>query len=497
MSVLFFPWGMLAQNGPVKLVFAQTVSDYQGKPNTTKAVGNVQFQHNNTRLFCDSAIFLQTPNLIYAYSHVQINQGDTVNLFCDSLIYDGNTKISRLRGHVRFRDNEFKMVTDSLDYDGNTSCGIYKAGAVITSIKEDLKLTSVKGYYYSDSKTFFFKDSVHVTHPEYELFSDTLEFRTNSSTAHFHGPTRVLLDSSELSCNRGIYYTDEKLIRLWNGANLYQEKRTFFADSLIYDQAADFGEGFCHVRLYDSTEKVLFLADYLQKNPANEKLVLHDNAHVVKFGDKDTLFLSADTIFHFLDTSTDLSTSIAVRNVEIINGGVYVACDSAHFSEADSLMKLHKNPVLWADKNQVTGDSVLAVYYKNEFHQLKIYNNAFITGERDSIHYDQIKGVFMTAWLDSSKIQRARIEENAQTLYYVDESRKDTAGVEFKALTAMNKIDCNFITVTFANSEVQNVSFNEQPTGSYIPIDQVPEKDLFLRGFLWQIDRKPKPILLE
>jgi lipopolysaccharide export system protein LptA len=496
-GAIFFPANSWLQEGKIKLLFAETVSDYKDLPNTTKAVGNVQFEHNRTKMFCDSAIFFQDENLMHAYGHVQINQGDTVNLFCDSLKYDGNTKISKLWGNVRFRDNEYKLLTDSLEYDGNLSRGYYKNYATISSIEGELKLVSKKGYYYSDDKTFFFKDSVHVTHPQYELFSDTLEFRTIGTSAHFHGPTVIYMDSSEVHCNTGVYFTEKEFIQLWNGATIVEPNRTLYADSLLYNQKTDLGEGFCNVRLYDSTEKVMFLSDYLLKYPNNEQVTLYDNAHVVQFGEKDTLFLSADTIYNYDDTLSDFRRAVAIQHVEIINGKMFVACDSAYFSERDSLIKLHKAPMMWADSTQLSADSVHAVYYNQEFHKLLMYNNAFITSEKDSIHYDQIKGEYMTAWLDSSRVQRVYIETNAQTLYYVTEDQTDTLGNVTKSLTGQNKIDCNAITVYFVNSDVENITFHDQPTGAYNPIEDVPQRELFLTGFLWQIERKPKPIFVE
>lgn len=496
-GVLFFTRLILAQDAPVRLIFAETVSDYKGQVNTTKAIGNVQFEYQNSKLFCDSAIFLRTPNLIYAYGHVQVNQGDTVNLFCDSLFYNGNTNMSELRGHVRLRDNEYKLLTDSMDYNGNLSMGYYQAGAVITSINEDLKLTSRKGSYFSNSKTFFFRDSVHVTHPEYELFSDTLEFRTNSATAHFHGPTKILSDSSEIHCNRGIYYTRTNYIQLWNGASMLQRGRTLEADSLIYDQEKDEGQGFCHVRMYDSVEQVLFLADYFYKSPFDTVIQLLDNAHVIQFSKQDTLFLSADTITYYTDTLSDMSKSIATGRVEIIRAEFMVACDSAYFNETDSIIKLHKNPVIWSDMTQLSGDSVLATYYNQEFHLLKIYEHAFIATEQDSVHYDQIKGQYMTAYLDSGKISKVFIDLNAQTRYYLAETSKDSLGSEIKTLTGMNEIDCNDIMIHFKNSEISKVSFNVQPAGSYTPIEEIPDNDLFLKGFVWQIHRKPVRVFIE
>ena len=497
LSAIFFITNTFSQEGTIKLVFAKTVSDYKGLANTTKAKGDVHFEHNATHLFCDSAIFFQNKNLIFAYGNVQINQGDTVNLFCDSLIYNGTTNISKLQGHVRFRDSEYKLTTDSLEYDGKRSYGYYKNWATITSINQDLKLTSKKGYYHSGSKTFYFKDSVHVEHPEYEVFSDTLEFRTLGSSAHFHGPTVIYLDSSQVNCNRGVYYTEKQFIRLWNGATLLENHRTLYADSLIFDQAADVGQGFCHVRLYDSTEKVMFLSDYLLKSPNNEKITLRDNAHIIQFKEKDTLYISADTIYHSQDTVNNQQQAIAIMNVEIINAGISVACDSAFFSEKDSILKLHKAPVLWAENIQLSADSVLAEYYDDEFHRLFLYERAFATTEKDSIHYDQLKGKHMTAYLDSSKIKNVYIESNAQTLYFLTEDVTDSLGNVTKPVSGMNQLDCNAIMAYFLNSEIQNVAFRDQPTGNYRPIDEVPERDHFLKGFLWVIERKPSAILLE
>src|SRR5690606_22418046 len=166
------------------------------------------------------------------YENVQINQGDTVNLFCDSLKYFGKTKISKLQGHVRLRDKEYKLATDYLEYDGNQSMGYYTNNSVITSIDQNLYLTSVKGYYFANEKLFFFKDSVRVNGDNYRMECDTLEFQTESSSAHFHGPTKIYLDSTTVECVAGVYYTKESWVQLWNGAYLYDKGMKLYADSL-------------------------------------------------------------------------------------------------------------------------------------------------------------------------------------------------------------------------------------------------------------------------
>ena len=481
----------------VKLVFAETVKDVPGLINTTQATGNVHFQHNNANLYCDSAIFFRDENRVNAYGKVHINQGDTINLFCDSLRYNGNTKISKLGGNVRMRDQEYKLVTDSLEYNGNNSVGAYTNFATITTIKDDIKLTSIKGYYHATPKTFFFKDSVRVTHPEYQLISDTLEFRTTTNTAHFHGPTIIKMDSSVVKCSRGIYYTDNRFVELWDGATLIDSNRTFYADSMRYSQETGIGEGFMNVNLFDSTEQVQFLSNYMWKSAENDTVILNDAARIIQYNENDTLELLADSIFHTTD-SLDEKISIAENNVGIINGDIKVRCDSAFFSTTDSIIKLFKNPIMWSESTQLSADSILSNYYDNKFHEVYLYQNSFIASEHDSLHYDQIKGKFMTAWIDSNKVQKVKIELNAKTLYFTEEEKPAADSTEAsKKVDGMNDLECNEILIYFKDSEIDRIAFIDQPTATYLPISQVLESQLFLKGFNWQIALKPKSIFLE
>ena len=78
-----------------------------------KVKGNVQFKNQDIKLFCDSAFFHQDENWVRAYGRVQINQGDTLNLYSDSLFFDGNTNIGKLQSKVKIRDKTFKLNTDS------------------------------------------------------------------------------------------------------------------------------------------------------------------------------------------------------------------------------------------------------------------------------------------------------------------------------------------------------------------------------------------------
>ena len=133
------------------------------------------------------------------------------------------------------------------------------------------------------------------------------------------------------------------------------------------------------------------------------------------------------------------------------------------------------------------------LYYDNTFHAIKMYHNAMIISEHedDTIHYNQLKGKFMTAYLDSSKIKKVHIEENAQAIYYVTENAKDSLDQETKTITGMDHLECTEIIMRFIDGEAQTISFIGKPTSIYYPIEQIPLRELFFKGFSWQIQRKP------
>ncbi len=457
-----------------------------------KVVGNVHFRHENRNVFCDSAIYHEPENWLRAYGHVQINQADTLNLFCDSLYYDGNTNLGILRNNVRFRDSEFKMTTDSLEFDANKSVGYYTNWAKITSINQDLKLTSKKGYYYSGSKTFYFKDSVEVTHPNYNLSADTLEFNTLTETVHFHGPTQISLDSTLVYCKKGFYNTNSEYLNLWNGATIINnETSTLYADSLIYEQQTEIVEGFYNVSVYDSLENVQLKSNYLISNLKSSQYTLKKDARIYKYNPKDTLFLSADTIHQNLDTLSQKTIRIAQNNVVIINQNAVGICDSIYYNEVDSIIKLRKDPMLWQDSTQLSGDSIDIKLNNNSFDEINLHNNSLVISMHDSIHYDQLSGKFITASFKSGDIYKIFIDQNAQTLYYPSEKVKDSTGVEKSVLKGKNQLLCDQIVIYFKKSEVQKIAFIDKPEASFHPLDQIKEKELFLNNFIWKIEDKP------
>ena len=119
-------------------------------PDAQRLMGNVVFRHDSMYMYCDSALFYQDRNSFDAYHNVRVEQGDTLFLYGDSLFYDGNTKLLRVRDNVRLENRTMILLTDSLNYDRNTGLGWFFDGG--TLLDEESTLISEYGQFDTNTK---------------------------------------------------------------------------------------------------------------------------------------------------------------------------------------------------------------------------------------------------------------------------------------------------------------------------------------------------------
>ena len=69
--------------------------------NAQRLIGNVRFQHNGARMFCDSAYSYNDSNKFDAFGNVHIIQGDTLHLYGDKMFYNGDSRLAKFVHHVK------------------------------------------------------------------------------------------------------------------------------------------------------------------------------------------------------------------------------------------------------------------------------------------------------------------------------------------------------------------------------------------------------------
>ena len=129
-------------------------------PDVQRIIGNVVLSHDTVYLYCDSAWLNEALNSVVAFGNVHIKISDTLNIFGDSLRYDGTTKIAKLKGNAKLVDNQTTLTSDTLLYDRNTGIAWYDNWGKIVNDKNIL--VSKKGFYHTDIKEFRFKEKIII-----------------------------------------------------------------------------------------------------------------------------------------------------------------------------------------------------------------------------------------------------------------------------------------------------------------------------------------------
>ncbi len=207
-SILFILTMSFSVNAQKKTKIRIKKSDklnYYTEKNMSVFKGNVLLTHKDIKLYCDSAYQYDSNNIVKAYGKVHIIQADTINLWGDSLIYHGDTRLAEVRGNVKMTDPQITLTTNYLDYNANDNIGYYYYGG---KIKDSLNiLESKKGYYYANEQLLFFKHDVVVYTTDYNMYSDTLKYTTDTKIAFITSPTTIVGEKDSLYSENGWYNT--------------------------------------------------------------------------------------------------------------------------------------------------------------------------------------------------------------------------------------------------------------------------------------------------
>ncbi len=459
------------------------VSEYdQSMVDAERLIGNVRFKQDNVYMDCDSAWFYHEDNKIEAFGHIFIRQQDTLNLWGDYLLYNGDTKQALVKNNVRLTDRQMTLTTDLLNYDMNNKVAWYTTGGNITNANDHLY--SRIGYYYSRNKDFHFNKNVKLTNPEYVMDSDTLRYNTDRKVAFFHGPTHIRSEENTIHCHYGWYDTDLNTSEFSKGASIEGAENKLWADSMVYNRNTGVGRAFRNIVLHDSVEEVRIAGEYGKYKRFEKTTWISGNPIAMKFLDDDTLFMKADTLVDKTDTTTGQREMIAYHKTVMYKSDMQSVADSMIYNFTDSTITLFYDPVIWNEVNQVTGDTLIIFRRNNKLDRMEVKKKAFIVLQEDSIKYNQVKGQNMTAWFANNKINHIRVYGNGQSIYYAKEDSVNYTGV--------NEIVCSDMLIVADSGKIKHITFYTQPEGTFYPLEQFPEDNLYLPDFKWRDAQRPK-----
>lgn len=519
---------LFAQKKPVKAKVKLQHADlvernpdkYEGNQFLT---GNVVIEYKGDLVYADSAVLYQDKNLAVVWSNSRLVSKDKT-ITADKMEYDGNTTIAKAFKNVVLTDPGSRITADYMEYNrtNEIATGIGKVevktptqqissekiiyerltGNIIVNdtyktIGSDGTLVEGRNVVYNiNSKSANFGSEVFITNKDYTIYSRKMTtndltgittFRDYSKITRRNDPSQYII-TSDGDFNKK---TGEAWLR--NNSQVFYQGKMLTAKKLYFNDKTGFGKGEGEVFLDDPKEKRFLRGDYGEAFRYLDSAYVTKNAYAVKSFDKDSLYISADTLLAVKRHDVDSTSFIkAYHKARFYKSNANGKADSLVFNQTKGIMQFYKDPILWSGDNQVTGDYMEAYTNTktNKMDSLKVFNNAFVIAKVDSLvdnEFHQIKGKYLTVLFQDDKIDFVNVEENAVALTYMDDTDAKT---KKKERYGVNISYCGIIEVDVVGKDVELVACRIKSDGKMYPLSQFPDELRYLPDFKWRISER-------
>lgn len=483
----------------------------EGVGDFVSLAGNVRLKQDNTLFYCDSAVVNNAANTIEAFGNIHINDADSVHTYAQYLKYIGQEKQAILKNKVRLTDGKAVLTTSELEYNTATHFGTYKSGGKVVNGKT--VLTSTEADYYGETRDIIFRKKVVLTDPSYKVNTDTLLYNTYTEVARFVAPTTIVTDGRTVKTSEGFYDLRNKKAEFGKRPVVEDKDYTLVADRMAFDNQSGFSDALGNVvyRTKDTANTSVILSNRLQANNKTGAILATQKPLMIIKQAQDSIYIAADTLYsaklteletvrtvpNIFDSSLGLVPPIvnakdsntnrfieAYYNVRIFSDSMQAVSDSLFYSFKDSAFRLFKDPVVWAQQNQVTGDTIYLYTKKQKPQKFYAFENAIAINKAEKELFNQVKGNTIQGDFEDGNISFFKAKGGAENIYYAQDEDSSFIGV--------NRSTSDVIDVYFKNKKPHKVVLRNNLEGTIYPMNQVSHSELRVRGFIWLEDRRPK-----
>ncbi len=498
-----------------------------------KYLGNEKkaYLRRNVRL-TDGKGTLTTPELDYDINTKigtytkggKVVNGTTV-LNSNEGYYYGETRDVYFKKKVVLNAPDYVVKTDTLLYNTYTDVATFIVPTEITSGKNRKIITS-NGYYDLRTKKAYFGSRPQIQDSATFLIADEIARDDASGFGEARGNViyrdtaqglTVLANNLKNNSNDDSFLATQKpvMILQQNNDSVFIAADTFYSaklTDLLVTRTVNSVSDAMPVKP-DSAIRISSMANRNKPSviqpPASDtsNILVKDSVHILEYA-KDIVeeqaasnLIIPDSLINSNDDDIQLTAGLqasdpslqkdssnrfieAYSNVRIFSDSLQAAGDSLFYSAHDSTFRLFKQPVVWAQQTQLTGDTIYLYTNNKKPDRIYIFENALSLELIGPEFFNQIKGRTMSGWFTEGNIDQLRARGNAESVYYaLDDSGK---------YLGVNKNSSDVIDIYFAEKAAKKVVFRSNLAGTAYPMRQVNHEEIRLRGFNWQNDRRPK-----
>ena len=466
----------------------------------------VKLFHEGALIESDKAYFYSKDNYFRAMGDVIFTQGDSLQMTCNTIEYDGKTKKAIAIGNVDLKKSDMTLKTEKLNLDRVNDKAFYNTKGIV--VDSASTLTSQRGTYFMAENKYRFTSDVTILNPKYIVNSEQLDYFTDLKQAYLYGNSKIKGENYTIFCERGFYDMQREKGVFKENATLYYDDKIIKGDSLYFESEHDYASASKNVSIVDSINNSIITGHYAEIFKAKDSAIITRRAMAINIVDQDSLFIHADTL-----VATGPQEKRILRgyyDVRILKSDIRGRSDSLYLDQSIGLTKLLSrpltnqqeqifteadrngaNPVLWFGESQMSGDKIflLSDLVTRKLDSLKITGNIFII-EKDTLSvdgYQQIKGGILNGAFKGGRLDNIVITKNTEMVYYLYND-------EDLQLIGIDKTTCSALQMNFNDGQIENITFLVSPNGDVYPEEELPLNDRTLKGFIWRITEKPETI---
>lgn len=490
------------QKGKIFLERADELMAHEGEDYQI-LTGNVEFRKGGMFMYCDSAHFYDATNSIEAFGNVHMEQGDTLFVYADELVYTDSTQLAVLYANpgknVRLINRDVELKTTVFNYDLGIDLGYYEVGGELTDKQN--RLTSRYGEYCPTTAEAVFTDGVQLTSlrdaDTLRIFSDNLYYNTHTHVAELDVPSVITNKDGKIFTDSAIYNTETSFANLFHRSLVVtKNNNTLTGDSIFYDRKNGIGEAFGNMILTDSVNNLILTGEYGYYDEISDSSLVTGKALVREFSQGDTLHLHSDTIrsyrliyerpakdslsMGYVDTTHYI---IAAHHVKFFRTDMQGICDSLTFEQKDSMLYMNHHPIVWSDNRQIFGNIIQIHLNDSTIDYAQLPEFGFMAEEIEPGYYQQLTGKEIFATFNGGHLRKLDVSGNVQAISFPEESDS--------TYNKVVSLESSYLTATFINNNVEKMKCMPQTSSVITPLYLAKRSQLFLQQFKWYPNLRP------
>ena len=423
-------------------------------PSSKNAVENLRWASG----FLAGAFLLLS--LLLCSSHAALAQGKEIIVLKNADVLSGRTvngeDVREFTGNVHLVQGNVLVWCDRAIQ--HLSLNKVELIGRVKVVRDTVTLTARRGMYYGDSKKADCEGAVRLETKHVVLLADSGTYFTEEKRAFFHANVRVI-DSST----------------------------TIYSDEMTYLEKERKAIAVHHVRVDNSANNIKIYGDYLEHYDSTRYTMVTRHPRMMQIdtsakGEIDTLAVKSVVMESYDDSTKKL---IVTDSVAMVRGFMSARCGWARYFTQKDLIEMRKEPIVWYQDNQTTGDSISLHLAHGKLQRATIKGRTFALSLSDSAYpsrYNQLTGRKIELFFREDKLDRMEVDQNAISLYFLYDG-KDPNGA--------NKTSGDAITMSFVAGKIDQIRIVKGIEGIYYSENMVArdESKYNLDGFLLRSDR--------